>query len=523
MQVQRHDSKIRPVRLTSLAIIALGGWLLSACGPATDSNPKSETVAHSETSSDRTSPNVVFILVDDLGYSDIGAYNPDTFYETPNIDRLASQGVQFMNGYAVSPICSPTRAALMAGRHPTRMAATDWFHKPEWPHNIESFQPATMNEFMALEEVTIAEAFKEGGYETAFLGKWHLGLDERYWPEHQGFNINIGGHDAGMPLAGFFSPYENPRMNDGPDGEYLTNRLTDEAINLIDQFDEGDDPFFLYLSYYTVHIPIEAPAELVAKYEAKGEGLAGDGDFIEEEQHRLIDEPRLVRVQQNDPIYAGMIESLDTNVGRILDKLDQSGLDENTIVVFTSDNGGLSSSEGLPTSNLPLRTGKGWIYEGGIRVPLIVRAPGAAGNGTRSDAPVTSMDFYPTLLELTGQGARPDQHIDGLNFTASLNGGEFSERPLFFHYPHYSNQGGFPGGAVRLGDFKLIHNLENGEMKLFNLSSDLGETKDLSEENSQKFNELRTLLLDWYAETDARFLRAREDAPDILPWRPTSD
>ncbi len=470
-----------------------------------------------------TKKNIVFILVDDLGYSDIGTYNPDTFYETPNIDRLAKMGVQFTDGYAINPVCSPTRAAIMTGKHPTRMANTDWFHRPEWPHNAERFQAATMNEFMDPDEHTLAESFREKGYETAFIGKWHLGLDEKYWPEHQGFDINIAGMDMGQPPGGYFSPYKNPRMEDGPDGEYLTERLTTEAVNLIESYKDQENPFLLYLSFYSVHTPLQAPEETVAKYEAKGAGLRNDTeDFIEEQQHMLKDEKRLVRIKQNHAIYGAMIEHMDQNVGRVLDKLESSGLMDDTIIVFTSDNGGLSSSEGSPTSNMPLRGGKGWLYEGGVRVPLIVAAPGQTSNGTKSKAQISSTDFYPTLLDLNGLPSEPNHHQDGVSFKSALNGdvGNLTDRPLFFHYPHYSNQGGFPGAAVRKGNYKLLQNFEDGSLQLYNLSTDLGEQRDIKAENPEKLAELKSLLLDWYKETDARFLRPLEVENAQLPWTP---
>ncbi len=466
--------------------------------------------------------NVVFILVDDLGYSDIGAYNTKTFYETPNIDALASQGVQFTNGYAASPVCSPTRAAIMTGKHPTRIAATDWFHRPEWPHNAERFQAATMNEFMDTSEHTLAESFKAKGYKTAFLGKWHLGQHESYWPEHQGFDVNIAGHDMGQPPRGYFSPYKNPRLEDGPDGEYLTERLTTEAINLIDDYKNQDNPFLLYLSFYSVHTPLQAPPETVAKYTAKGAGFRHDEkDFSEEPQYMLKDEKRMVRSKQNHAIYGAMVEHMDRNVGRVLDKLKVEGLIDDTIIVFTSDNGGLSSSEGSPTSNLPLRGGKGWLYEGGIRVPLIVAAPNQSANGTKSETQIMSTDFYPTLLDLNGMKTEPEHHQDGASFKFALNGdvGELT-RPLFFHYPHYSNQGGFPGAAVRKGNYKLLQNFEDGSLQLYNLSTDIGEQHDIKIENPEKLSELKTLLLNWYDEMDARFLRPLDAEKAVVPWSP---
>lgn len=347
-------------------------------------------------------------MVDDLGYSDIAAYNQDSFYETPHIDQLATEGVQFTNGYAANPVCSPSRYAVLTGQHPTRFDATDWFHVNNWPHRSEKFNPAPLNQYLPHEDLTLAEAFKEQGYQTAFLGKWHLGEEKQYWPEQQGFDVNIGGVGHGMPPNGYFSPYKNPRLTDGPEGEYLTHRLTSEAVNLIDGYAKNDQPFFLYMSFYTVHTPLQAPAETIEKYQKKRANLDTSHSFTDEEQIWPSDEERQVRIKQNHAIYAAMIEEMDKNIGQILQKLKETGLDQNTIVVFTSDNGGLSTAEGSPTSNLPLRGGKGWLYEGGIRVPFIIKVPNAKANGSVVDVPVVSTDFYPTLLTAAGLETKPE-------------------------------------------------------------------------------------------------------------------
>ena len=308
-------------------------------------------------------PNVVFILVDDLGYMDIGANNPETFYETPNVDRLAATGMRFTNGYAANPVCSPTRYSIMTGKYPSRVDATNFFagKRPG------RFLPAPLNDRMPLEEITLAEALKSHGYRTYFAGKWHLGPTEEFWPEQQGFDVNKGGHRAGAPFkAGkYFSPYANPRLDDGPKGEHLTARLADETTTFIKQ--NHDKPFLAYLSFYTVHTPLMAPKELVKKYEQKAKrlGLAEKEAFADEEQIWENAKPRKVRNLQAHATYAAMVETMDTAVGQVLDTLDQLGITEETIVCFTADNGGLSTSEGSPTSNLPLRGGKGWLYEGG--------------------------------------------------------------------------------------------------------------------------------------------------------------
>ena len=474
--------------------------------------------------------NVVFVLVDDLGYADIGVYNPKSFYKTPNIDKLAKEGIMFTDGYAANPVCSPTRAAIMTGKHPTRMKATEWFHINDWPHRVERFRAGHSKEYMGSEELTIAEIFKGQGYHTSFIGKWHLGNDESRWPTAQGFDVNLGGAGFGYPRGGYFSPYNNPNLSDGPEGEYLTDRLTSEATQIIQDHQGSDTPFFLFLSYYTVHVPLEAPQTLIEDYEAKKAGSDPQADFADEDQYFISEPaPRSVRVKQNHPTYAAMIEKLDDNVGRIIDALKASGQYDNTIVVFTSDNGGLSTSEGHPTSNLPLRGGKGWLYEGGIRVPLIMHVPqrsnqaGAKIAGTTIATQAVSMDFLPTLAKLAGVTLPSIDGMDGADLSAQLldpNTSSKSDRPLFWHYPHYSNQGGFPGAAVRKGSYKLLQNFEDGSLQLYDLSNDLAEKNDIKAKFPQKVQELQALLNEWYVETDAEFLRPREDAPDQLPWVP---
>lgn len=460
-------------------------------------------------------PNVVFVLVDDLGYMDIGANNPKTFYETPHVDRLAATGMRFTNGYAANPVCSPTRFSIMTGRYPSRVDATDWFVGRRGGR----FLPAPLINRMPLEEVTLAEALAEHGYQTAFLGKWHLGPTPEFWPENQGFQINVGGHNRGSPPGGYFAPFKNPRLEDGPDGEHLTGRLTDEALKILDQF--GDKPFLLYLSFYTVHTPLQAPRDLVAKYRAKAEklGLVGKPEFADEEQVWPTDKPRRVRTLQRHATYAAMVETMDTNVGRVLEKLKELGIEDDTIVCFTGDNGGLSTSEGSPTSNLPLRGGKGWLYEGGIREPYLIRWPGVTKPGSTCDEPVISTDFYPTLLEAAGLPLLEKQHQDGVSLVPLLKqAGEIDRDALFWHYPHYSNQGGMPGGAIRMGDYKLIERFEDGRVHLYNLAKDIGERTDLAAEMPDRVGAMRGRLHDWYDDVDAKFLVARPDGPQ--PWRP---
>lgn len=464
------------------------------------------------------SPNILFILVDDLGYMDIGANNPDTFYETPNIDQLARDGMRFTDGYAANPVCSPTRYSIMTGKWPSRVDATNFFAGKREGR----YRPAPLIDRMLLDEITIAEALKTKGYRTFFAGKWHLGPTEEFWPENQGFDINIGGWKHGGPWNGdnYFSPYGNPRLQDGPKGEHLPERLANETIAFIEKNRNG--PFLAYLSFYSVHTPLMAPEELVEKYERKAErlGLVGKTEFATEEQVWPYGSgreggdpgPRQVRILQNHAIYAGMVESMDRSVGLVLDALRALGIDDRTVVCFTSDNGGLSTSEGLPTSNLPLRGGKGWTYEGGIREPFIIKWPGVVERGSLSSEPVSSIDFFPTIMEMADiQTGYP---VDGISLVPILRGGSISRDALYWHYPHYSNQGGIPSGAIRMGDWKLIERYEDGRVHLYNLKNDIGELDDLALSHPNRVQAMREQLHDWYREVDAKFLQAKD------PWRP---
>jgi arylsulfatase A-like enzyme len=461
--------------------------------------------------------NFVFFLVDDLGYMDVGCNNPKTFYETPNIDRLAKSGMRFTNGYAANPVCSPTRYSIQTGKYPTRVGATNFFGG----NRTERFVPAPVNERMPLDETTIAEALKKHGYATQFAGKWHLGPSAEFWPENQGYDINRGGHHAGGPYGGkkYFSPYGNPRLEDGPDGEHLPDRLASETAKFIE--DHKDEPFFAMLAFYSVHTPLIGRPDLVKKYQAKAQQLNANGEslFADEEQNLLANEPRKVRIVQQHAVYAAMVEAMDQAVGKVLDKLDELGLAENTVVIFTSDNGGLSTSEGSPTSNVPLRGGKGWLFEGGIREPVIIRAPGVAKPGSTCDVPMVSTDYYPTMLALAGLPLVPEQHRDGVNLKPLLEGGTKLDRDaIFWHYPHYSNQGGMPGAAMRSGDWKLIERFEDGRVQLYNLAEDLSEKNDLAAKEPQRVTEMRQQLHAWYKEVGAKFLSAKKNGPK--PWQP---
>jgi len=439
-------------------------------------------------------PNIVFILADDLGWADLGCYG-STFYETPNLDRMAKKGMRFTNAYAASPVCSPTRASILTGKYPARLGITDWLpgRKDQPSQKLKRPQLPTC---LALEENTLAEALKAGGYKTAFFGKWHLGDSPAHWPEHQGFDLNLGGCEKGTPPS-YFSPYKLPNLPDGPEGEYLTDRLTSEAIRFIEQ--HRDKPFLVYLSHYGVHTPLQAKATLLAKYTGKAAKLpAGKSPEF------LDDNGRPVRQVQNNPTYAAMVENLDENVGRILDKLAALGLDENTIVIFTSDNGGLSTAEGSPTSNLPLRAGKGWAYEGGVRTPLLIKWPGVTKPDSVCNKPVSSPDFFPTILEMAGLTPLPYQQLDGTSLLAEIQGVDSIERPIFWHYPHYSNQGGAPCGAVRLGDFKLIECYEDMRVELYDLRNDIAEKNNLATEKPETAAALTARLHGWRADMKAQ-------------------
>jgi len=445
-------------------------------------------------------PNIVFILADDLGWRDLGCYG-SVFYETPNLDQLAATGMRFTSAYAASPVCSPTRASILTGKYPVRTGITDYIdpqgrNQPgQWSRNTRLL-PAPYRDRLALEEITIAEALKQAGYVTFFAGKWHLG-PEGYYPENQGFDINKGGWEAGGPYGGnkYFSPYGNPRLEDGPPGEHLPDRLATETVKFIEA--NRDRPFFAYLSFYSVHIPLMARRDLEEKYQAKSKLLQFFG------QRFLPEGFREARQVQDHAVYAGMIEAMDQAVGKVLSALDRLGLSDRTIVFFMSDNGGLSTAEGSPTSNAPLRAGKGWLYEGGTREPMIVRAPGLTRPGSICDTPVISTDFYPTILELAGLPLRPQQHVDGVSLVPLLRGGSLAGRVLYWHYPHYGNQGGAPGGAVREGKWKLIEWYEDQTVELYNLEADVGEHYNLAALYPREAAELRTKLHRWLQDTGA--------------------
>jgi arylsulfatase A-like enzyme len=447
-------------------------------------------------------PNFLFILVDDLGWTDLGCFG-STFYETPNIDKLCKESMKFTDAYAACPVCSPTRASIMAGKYPARMDTTNFFGAPQ-PDAIKKqtqynkpLLPAPYREELPLEEVTIAEALKEGGYTTFFAGKWHLGKTAEFWPEHQGFDVNKGGCSSGGPYGPgkYFIPYGNPRLEDGPKDEHLPDRLATETVKFIT--DNQDKSFLAYLAFYSVHVPLMTRKDLEQKYEQMRKKLGLQPKWGKEGKHK-------VRLVQEHAVYAGMVEAMDQACGKVLDALRTLKLDDNTVVFFMSDNGGLSTAEGWPTSNLPLRGGKGWLYEGGIREPVLVKWPGVARPGSVCSEPVTSTDFYPTMLEIADLPPKPRQHMDGKSWVPLLKDNTMDRGPLFWHYPHYSNQGGSPGSAVRDGDWKLIVWYEDHRRELYNLKHDIGEQDNLLDKNPEIANNLYAKLQAWLKEVNAK-------------------
>ncbi len=356
-------------------------------------------------------PNIVFILVDDLGWADVQCNNPESFYETPNINHLAEVGVLFTNACAASPVCSPTRASIMTGKYPARLHITDWIPGQD-PKNRKLLGPQDEHQ-LPLEEITMAERLKQAGYVTGFFGKWHLG-DSGYYPEDQGFDINIGGHHRGSPPGGYYSPYKNPKLTDGPEGEYLPYRLTNEVIHFIET--NQDKSFLAYLAFYTVHTPIQASRRHIDYYKDKATQLKYS-DTI-----RYIPERNgITRMKQDNPAYASMVHAMDENIGRLFGALESLGIMENTWIIFTSDNGGLSTlgEPDAPTSNQPLRAGKGWCYEGGVRVPLIIAGPGIQHEGTEINDPVISNDLYKIVIDLTGIEVSDELPDDGISLVPS--------------------------------------------------------------------------------------------------------
>lgn len=473
--------------MKTISFVILAG-LLSACQSDRNTNEAP------------SKPNILFILADDLGCHDLGATG-SKFYETPHIDRIAGEGMMFTRGYANCQVCSPSRASIMTGKFTARHGITDWIGArtgEDWrkQKRFNRLLPAEYIHHLPHEYTTLPEALKEAGYKTFFAGKWHLG-SKGSWPEDHGFDINKGGWDKGSPAGGFYAPWENPSLPSGPDGESLTLRLAHETADFIKA--HKDTSFFAFLSFYAVHAPLQTTQEKWSKYRQKAEemGIAEKGF---EMGHFLP-----IRQVQDHPVYAGLVGTMDDAVGVVLNTLDELGLSENTVVIFTSDNGGVSAGDGYATSNLPLRGGKGYQFEGGIREPYFIKAPWLDIAGKKSDVPVTGADFYPTLLELAGARLKPEEHCDGMSLVPLLKGDTCPERPLIWHYPHYGNQGGEPSSIIQLGDWKLIHYYEDGHEELYNLKTDPGETTDASSSNPELINRLSRQLFAFLDDVEARF------------------
>ncbi len=412
-------------------------------------------------------PNFIFILADDLGWTDLSCQG-SKFYETPNLDRLARSGMRFTQAYSACTVCSPTRASILTGQYPARLHLTDWIAGHKRPYALLKVPDWRM--YLPLETVNLARALKPAGYATASIGKWHLGGKE-YWPEQQGFDLNLGGCDRGQPPS-YFSPYKIPTLPDGPAGEFLTDRESAEAAGFIEK--NRDRPFFLYLPHHAVHTPLMGKSNVIARYRAKADPAA----------------------PQRNATYAALIESLDDSVGRIMRRLAELKLDENTVIFFTSDNGGLVLNN--VTSNRPLRAGKGSAYEGGVRVPLIVRWPGVTPPGSECPTPVISADFFPTLLDIAGRPAPTGHAVDGESLAPLLRRtGALKRTALYWHYPHYHPGGATPYSAVRDGDWRLVEFFEDNRVELYNLKDDIGETRNLAAELPDKRDQLLGQLRHW--------------------------
>lgn len=416
-------------------------------------------------------PNVILVLVDDLGWRDLSCQGSE-FYETPAIDGLAAEGIRFTRGYAACTVCSPSRAAIMTGQYPARLHITDWIAGHEKPD--AKLLPPDWTKHLPLETTTVAERLKDAGYATASIGKWHLG-GPRFFPEHQGFDRNIGGCDKGHPPS-YVAPYGIPTLPDGPAGEYLTDREAGEAVGFITA--HRDEPFFLYLPHYCVHTPIEGKPDATARYAAK----------------------QVTGQRPRNDAYAAMVESVDDAMARILDTLDTLGIREQTAIIFTSDNGG----QARITDNRPLRAGKGSAYEAGVRVPLIVSWPGVTRPGSTTDVPAISHDIPATILALSGAGPEPDQPMDGRDLTAVLGGDSLDRDALFWHYPHYHPGGATPYSAILAGSWRLVHFYEDDRDELYDLSTDPGETHDLAPTEPERRTALRAQLDAWLADTAAQ-------------------
>jgi arylsulfatase A len=444
---------------------------------------------------EETPPNIILMLIDDMGWTDLGCYG-SKYYETPNIDQLAKDGMKFTQAYSACTVCSPTRAAVLTGKSPARLHITDWIAGHDRPYARLKIPEWTKQ--LPLEEETLAERLKTRGYATASIGKWHLGGPE-FYPQQQGFDTNIGGTDRGSPPS-YFSPYGIDTLKDGAKDEFLTDRLTSEAVGFIER--NKANPFFIYLPHYAVHTPIMGKPEVVAKYQAK-RGASG----------------------HSNPVYAALVESVDDSVGRLRATLEKEGLWENTIFIFTSDNGGLShlvNAKGWsrgPTDNSPSRLGKGSTYDGGVHIPLIVTWPGKINPGSECDTPVISYDHVPTLLEATATKLKDGQVVDGESLMPLLTEKGFLKRDaIYWHYPHYHPGSATPYSAIKEGDWKLIEFLETGKVELYNHRRDPGEMQDTSDIDGDIAQRLTEKLHAWKKEVGAQEPTQNEDFDPEAAW-----
>ncbi|WP_282036816.1 sulfatase [Saccharicrinis aurantiacus] len=474
-----------------IAALALMG--LVSCN---NSSQKTETKAPEK-------PNVVFIVADDLGYADLACTGSD-LYETPNLDELAANGVRFSDGYAACQVCSPSRVSLQTGQFPARHGVTTWIGDSsgeDWRAygQFSKLLPPEYEHGFSNQNLTWAKAMKKNGYKTFFAGKWHAG-DVGSTPEDHGFDINIGGWEVGGPKGGYFDPFINPKMENRKPGENLSMRLADETVSFLKA--NKDEPFFAFLSFYAVHGPIQTSEEKWSKYRKKilAKGVEDEG---------FVEDPLLPRRKNQDhPVYAGLVETMDDAVGVVLEGLKELGLDENTIVIFTSDNGGVTSGDGYSTSNAPLKGGKGQAYEGGIRIPYIISVPWMDNHGTWNSTPASGVDFYPTVLDLVNAPLEPKAHADGISLKPALMNQKMDDRPLYWHYPHYGNQGGDPASMVRQGNWKLLYFWDDQHIELYNLAEDIGENNDLSKQNTELTEQLKAQLFGWLESVHAKYPKA---------------
>ena len=503
-------------------------------------------------------PNVVFFLVDDLGWTDVGVFG-SSFYDTPHIDQFATEGVKFTSAYAACHVCSPTRSSILTGKYPARNNMTDWISgRVDYP--FQKYLNVRTGQELPYEETTIAETLRGHGYKTAAVGKWHLGSAPST-PDKHGFDWHIPRNwSRGAPNRTFYAPYNLEGLEDAPEGEYLTDRLTDEALGFIDE--NKDSPFFLYMAHFAVHDPIHGRPDLVEKYDAKLKAnpppgnipyaLEGNPDLAKPLSREYMDEAitdpafaeygvlpqHTVKIKQfqDNTQFAGMVEAVDQSFGRIVERLEELGIDDNTIVIFFADNGGMAGmnvhnpertvtedqlDRAFSTSVLPLRGAKGWLYEGGIRVPCIVKWPGHGKSGVVTDEPIISTDFYPSILEMAGLPRVDSQHPDGVSIAPLLKGSPSLDREaIYWHFPHYSNHGMQPpSGAIRRGDYKLLEYFENNTVQLFNLKDDIGEQNDLSKSNPAKTKELTAMLHAWRKSVDAQMPSLNPDYVEIDPHK----